>query len=360
MCDSITNGGPVSYAQSACCPPANVIIASNVLSTNGNIYAQDGTFTGNLYVSGHIVGVVTVTGNTISNLNASNLAFGVVNSALIYGNTLSNINASNILQPFTNLVVSNSVTTTNVYTNLVQFSNTINYYQASNPVPFNGGPYTTALSSDGSTLVVGYLNGGGAIVYNIQEDSISSLDYETPYDAWSVSINAEATVIAVGDPNGNTVYVFGKSGTTWAFAKKINGTSNFGFSVSINDVGDKILTCQGADSGGWNDSGASSAYLYTFNDPNWDLTTTFPGIAGTSVALSGDGLTCVFGQSYFGDHIGRVSITKDLGATYKYFYGDVVYDGLGYNVSSNRDGTRIVANSSNGPLLNYIKIFTLT
>ena len=50
----------------------------------------------------------------LSNLNASNLAFGVVSSDLVYGNTLSNIQASNIVQPFGNLVVSNSVTTTNI------------------------------------------------------------------------------------------------------------------------------------------------------------------------------------------------------------------------------------------------------
>jgi hypothetical protein len=62
----------------------------------------------------NITGLMTVTGNTLSNLNASNLAFGIVNSTLIYGNTLSNINSSNITQPFTNLVVSNTVTTGNV------------------------------------------------------------------------------------------------------------------------------------------------------------------------------------------------------------------------------------------------------
>jgi 2-iminoacetate synthase ThiH len=36
------------------------------------------------------------TGNALSNINASNLAFGVINSALILGNTISNINASNV------------------------------------------------------------------------------------------------------------------------------------------------------------------------------------------------------------------------------------------------------------------------
>ncbi|BAT22198.1 hypothetical protein AR679_gp172 [Yellowstone lake phycodnavirus 1] len=41
----------------------------------------------------------TITGfspNTLSNLNASNLAFGIVNSALIQGNTISNIAFANV------------------------------------------------------------------------------------------------------------------------------------------------------------------------------------------------------------------------------------------------------------------------
>lgn len=52
-------------------------------------------------------------GSAISNMNASNLAFGHVNSTLIYGNTLSNINASNIFGtlsvPFINCSSLNSV-----------------------------------------------------------------------------------------------------------------------------------------------------------------------------------------------------------------------------------------------------------
>ncbi len=86
MCDSIANGGPRCVAS---CPPSNVTIASNVLSTTGDIYASNGTFTGTLTVAGNIVGPVSLT----------------------------------------NLYVANSVTTTNVYfqnrilsTNLPTFS----------------------------------------------------------------------------------------------------------------------------------------------------------------------------------------------------------------------------------------------
>jgi hypothetical protein len=69
---------------------------------------------GNTLSNVQMANVVGLTGNTLSNLNASNLAFGVVNSSLIYGNTISNVNSANIIQPFTNLAVSNTVTTTNI------------------------------------------------------------------------------------------------------------------------------------------------------------------------------------------------------------------------------------------------------
>ena len=69
---------------------------------------------GNTLSNVQMANVVGLTGNTLSNLNASNLAFGVVNSSLIYGNTISNVNSANIIQPFTNLAVTNTVTTTNI------------------------------------------------------------------------------------------------------------------------------------------------------------------------------------------------------------------------------------------------------
>jgi hypothetical protein len=50
------------------------------------------------------------------------LAFGNIQGFYVYGNTLSNISASNILQPFSNLVVSNSITATNIFTSIETIS----------------------------------------------------------------------------------------------------------------------------------------------------------------------------------------------------------------------------------------------
>jgi hypothetical protein len=58
-----------------------------------------GNVLSNLNASNLTFGIVDsalILGNTLSNLNASNLAFGIVDSALILGNTLSNLNASNL------------------------------------------------------------------------------------------------------------------------------------------------------------------------------------------------------------------------------------------------------------------------
>ena len=88
MCDSIANGGyrPPSTS-GGCCPPANVIIASNVLNTDGNviagnIIAVDGTFTGNLYVSGNIISGASFWG--------VNISAGAVNTLVVGNNLLGN------------------------------------------------------------------------------------------------------------------------------------------------------------------------------------------------------------------------------------------------------------------------------
>ena len=123
MCDSITNGGPVASAAQPC-PPANVIIASNVLNTNGNviagnIFSQDGTFTGNLYVQGSIISNISYTTLNVSGtVNAGSVVAG---SYFGPGSGLSNINAANLFGTanltnlfVTNLSFQNSILSTNL------------------------------------------------------------------------------------------------------------------------------------------------------------------------------------------------------------------------------------------------------
>ena len=146
MCDSIANGGPRFIASSGgSCPPANVTIASNVLDTNGNvicanIIAGDGTFTGNLYIAGEIIGNIVY--NSINISGTANI--GVLEAGVVFGDGygLSNLQASSIVgtvsqarvanlvadsyQPnigsLVNLYVANSVTTTNISTQIITSS----------------------------------------------------------------------------------------------------------------------------------------------------------------------------------------------------------------------------------------------
>jgi len=101
MCDSIANGAPtfVIAGGSGSCV-SNVIIASNVLSTTGNvicanIIAGDGTFTGNLVSRSLTCDFLNVS----SVINTGSLvSSGTVRAAQFIGagNALSNINSSNI------------------------------------------------------------------------------------------------------------------------------------------------------------------------------------------------------------------------------------------------------------------------
>jgi len=146
MCDSIANGGPRFIASSGgSCPPANVTVASNVLATNGNvicanIIAGDGIFSGNLYVAGQVYGNIIY--NSINISGTANI--GVLQAGVVFGDGygLSNLQASSVVgtvskalvanivadsyQPnigsLVNLYVANSVTTTNISTQIITSS----------------------------------------------------------------------------------------------------------------------------------------------------------------------------------------------------------------------------------------------
>ena len=86
-------------------------VAVHTASSPGYAFTVvDGAKIDKLTVSGSLI----ASGAALSSLNASNITSGVISSARIYGNTLSNIQSSNIIQPFANLAVSNSVTSANI------------------------------------------------------------------------------------------------------------------------------------------------------------------------------------------------------------------------------------------------------
>ena len=205
MCDSITNGGPVSFMSSGgggSCPPANVIIASNVLSTNGNvlcgnIISGDGTFTGNLYVAGHIVGNIIYSSINISGIaNVSILQAGTVQAGIYFGNGsgLSNLNASNL---------SGSANLTSLNTTSLSFQNAI---LSTNLPVFNAAQGTWGSSSNASQVTIDqYGRVSGAANIAITSSQWTTVAGNVAYQN-GVSIGTLSA-----PPTGSNLYVLGKA-----------------------------------------------------------------------------------------------------------------------------------------------------
>jgi hypothetical protein len=201
---------------------SNTVFTSNVYSS---FYHGDGGLLSNISVSGNIVSnlnasnlafgimntaliygntlsniqfsnIVGLLPNTISNLNASNLGFGFVSSSLIYGNLISNINSSNITQPFTNLVISNALQTTNVICTAV---NPIT------PISFRN----RVINGD---FLIDQRNAGS--------NSTPSVDGKSPIDRWKINLNGSGRCLvgqnlgAIVSPTGFTSYFGMKVSTT--------------------------------------------------------------------------------------------------------------------------------------------------
>ena len=132
---------------------ANAVTTTNVFAVTETLTGTTGrttmTITGNIYVSNSVT--TTNVFATTANIATMNVGYLTVNSAVVYGTStlnvygtsnltnvfatryygdgglLSNISSNAITQPFANLVVSNSVTTTNVLASTVSTTNPISF-----------------------------------------------------------------------------------------------------------------------------------------------------------------------------------------------------------------------------------------
>jgi hypothetical protein len=148
----------------ASCPPANVTIASNVLSTTGDIYASNGTFTGTLTVAGNIIGPVNLT----------------------------------------NLYVANSVTTTNVY-----FQNRI---LSTNLPTLSSAQGTWGSSANVSQVTVdqyGRVSAAANVAITTSPAAVPVVQVTSSYAAQVTDyyIGVNGTNVTVTPPLGSTTYV---------------------------------------------------------------------------------------------------------------------------------------------------------
>jgi hypothetical protein len=216
MCDSIANGPPRYVVPAPVpCPPANVIIASNVLDTNGNVIAGnvisvDGTFTGNLYVAGSIVSNISYAElNVTGTINASTFS-GQAYFGNGYG--LANLNASNLTGTIqsTNLPVVGATGTYGDFANVSQV--TIDQY----------GRVTTAANV--SILASQWTTVAGNVAYQ-NGVSIGTLTAPPPGSNLFVLGTANVTTLNVTTLFANSATIFGSQ------TLNVFGVSNLAYVV---------------------------------------------------------------------------------------------------------------------------------
>lgn len=247
----------------------------------------------------------------------------------------------------------------------------------SNAAQFNNRGFSSSLSADGNTLVlgaIGYGSGvGAAIVFSrtgtfwTQQGSIlqGTGNVGTSYFGTAVSISADRKTLAIAGPNDNNdrgaVWIFVLSGSNWSqqgnklVGTGLVGTPQFGKSVSLSADGQTLLV------GAWQDqAGIGATLVFTRTGTAWSQQgnklvgtgSVFPSYQGSSVCLSADGNTAMVGA--FNDN--------SQGATWYFKRNGTLWTQIGiknsylgfvgsadqyYGVSLSADGLSAIVGSSN-------------
>jgi len=225
-----------------------------------------------------------------------------------------------------------------------------------------------AATFPGSVYVFNYANGSWSQSTELKENGVASFQFGS-----SVSISRDGLTVIVGHPanndngtNSGSAYIFKYANGEWSqtklLANDIAADDQFGSSVSISDDG--LTAIVGAwfddyDVNGYVNSGA--AYIFNYANGTWSQTKLLADYPtqydyfGSSVSISGDGLTAIVG-AYFDDDRGSASGSAFI---FKYDNGawsltkllasdGTTSDRFGDSVSISRDGlTAIVGATQN-------------
>jgi len=225
-----------------------------------------------------------------------------------------------------------------------------------------------AATFPGSVYVFNYANGSWSQSTELKENGVASFQFGS-----SVSISRYGLTVIVGHPanndngtNSGSAYIFKYANGEWSqtklLANDIAADDQFGSSVSISDDG--LTAIVGAwfddyDVNGYVNSGA--AYIFNYANGTWSQTKLLADYPtqydyfGSSVSISGDGLTAIVG-AYFDDDQGSASGSAFI---FKYDNGawsltkllasdGTTSDRFGDSVSISRDGlTAIVGATQN-------------
>ncbi len=293
---------------------------------------------------------------------------------------------------------------------------TIGYFKASNSQVFDEFGSAVAISGDGNTLVVGAIgedssattiNGdqsssaagssGAAYVFVKSGDNWVQQAYlknsntaQSDFFGYSVAISDDGDDIIVGALFANKAYIFTRVGTDWSQQAALQGLSvssgdNFAQSVSMSDDGNRVaIGAKGKDISGTDATDGGAVYIFDRANSSWSETVEliasnygYRHYFGSSLALSGDGLTLAVGAPGESSNSTGINPTPNgdgwySGAIYIFNYADASWSQqafmkastyqadavLGGAVSISDDGNVVAAGTKDGNTnLNTVYIF---
>jgi uncharacterized protein (DUF1800 family) len=203
--------------------------------------------------------------------------------------------------------------------------------EINNPSPVSGDNFGILVSMDatGDRVIIGAHNEdtgatdtGSAYIYSrsgttwtLEQEINNPSPVSGDYFGYSVSINATGDRVIIGAyfedtgaTNAGSAYIYSRSDTTWTLEQEINNPSpvdydNFGFSVAIDSTGDRVIIGAYYESTGA--TGAGSAYIYSRSGTVWTLEQEINNPSpvsndyfGWSVAINSTGDRVIISASY--------------------------------------------------------------
>jgi len=260
---------------------------------------------------------------------------------------------------------------------MIRYNSTTGYmevYAAAGWAPIAQPPTVTGISPL-TTLP----SGGYAVGWNMDTKIQASDPEANDFFGYSVSTSSDGTKVIVGAPyedtggtNAGSAYIFAYDGSSWSQEAKIQSSDiaaghgandNFGWSVSMNSDGTKVIVAAPYEDTGA--ASAGSAYIFAYDGSSWSQEAKIQSsdIAaghgandnfGHSVSMSGDGTKVIVGAKYEdtgGSNVGSAYIFAYDGSSWTQeanlqssdiAAGHGANDNFGYSVSMNSDGTKVI------------------
>lgn len=264
--------------------------------------------------------------------------------------------------------------------------------------------WSVALSGSGEFIAVGAPHSNGFYAYS-KAGRIKVYQFNDSNNSWdilnqpigfgwipgvnandefgfSVSISKDGSIVSGSSINHNSTSgyaaVYERSNNNWVqLGNNITDNTNTGagHSIAISDNGNIIAVGEYLSNKNGSNSGHVSIYQYNSNSSSWEqLGNDIDGaasndLAGTSVALSGDGTIVAVGahdhNGPTGADTGHVRIFQYTNNTWSQLgndiYGEASGDKFGYSVNLSTDGTILSANSAfsevNGVETGHVYLF---